>query len=313
MNRTAACAQPSAADVERWMPPDVSDGAQRAADAAPRAPSAEEIAAITEAAHRAGAEAGFSEGYAAGHQEGLDKAAEASEAERIEREAREAASEASRERILSESVAALEGIARALADPLASSADDLEPELLALVEALARRVISEELHTRPDLIERVLSQALAQLPSRNHPLYVHVHPDQQAILQAYANSRGESVIWVSDPAIEPGGCIVESGPSRIDASIQARLRQAVDAIWGELARPEPDGGDGLQTAQSPSAPEPPAELASSAAAQSDPVPEPDVSEQAAGATLDAQPEQPVSAPSLPDQSEPNQVAPEENP
>ncbi len=309
MNRVASYGQLGAADIERWMPPDVSAGVKRGSGAGLRAPSAEEIVAIEDAARRAGAEAGFREGYQAGHQEGLDKAAQAIEAERIERAAREEAHEASRERVLSETVAALEGIARALADPLASSIDDLEPELLALVEALARRVVSEELRTRPDLIQRVLSQALAQLPSRNHPLRVHVHPDQQAILQTYAEARGESVLWIPDPAMEPGGCILESGPSRIDASIQARLRQAIDAIWGEVARPEPESGDGdvRRTTESSGEPE------QGAAPQIVPATEPDAPKEAASPTLGVQPDQPVSEPSLPDQSELDQAESEENP
>jgi flagellar assembly protein FliH len=236
-------AKPSAHEAQRWMPPDVGAPLPRppASVAAPdpivQPPTADEIAAIEEAARTAGAESGYQAGYQSGYQEGLDQALQQAEEERLGRLAREAELHASQEATLRETVAALEGIARSLADPLASSADELEPELLMLVATLAKRVIMEELSLRPELITRVLRQALVQLPSRNHPLRVHVHPDDQAILDDYANSVGESIAWFADPAIERGGCLVDSGASRIDARLETRLRQSIDAVWGELAPP----------------------------------------------------------------------------
>ncbi|MBK1721315.1 hypothetical protein CKO23_03480 [Thiocystis violacea] len=219
------------------MPPDVTLRASQPEVEDVRLPTAEEVAAIEEEARRAGAEAGFREGYQAGYQEGCDKAAREAEVERGEREVREAEQRATQEGILAETVGALEAIAAELADPLASAVDALEPELLALVEAVARRVIMAELATRPELIQRVLREALGQLPSRHHAVRLYVHPDQQAVLESYAEHQGEDISWVPEPGMEPGGCVLESGPSRIDASLDARLRQAVEAIWGDLERP----------------------------------------------------------------------------
>lgn len=262
----AASSQPSRAhDVERWLPPDVG----RATGPVLKQPTQEEIAAMEEAARRAGAEAGFREGYRAGYEEGADKAAEEARVEREALAAREEARRQEQAQTLADTIAALEGIARELADPLASTADELEPELLALVEALARQVIMEELSVRPELIQQVLHQALGQLPSRQHALKVHVHPDQQAILETYAQARGEQVVWVADAAIEPGGCLIESGPSRIDASLESRLRQGVAAIWGDLSKPRQEI-DALELAA-----EPEEALSDEAWVQPDPEPEPE--------------------------------------
>nr|WP_209262207.1 flagellar assembly protein FliH [Thiorhodococcus minor] len=250
------------------MPPDVG----RATAPVLKPPTQEEIAAIEEAARRAGAEAGFRDGYRAGHKEGADKAAEEARVEQEQRAAREEAQRQEQTQALTETVAALEGIAQELADPLASTADELEPELLALVEALARQVIMEELSTRPELIQQVLHQALAQLPSRQHALKVHVHPHQQAILATYAQARGEQVVWVADAAIEPGGCLIESGPSRIDASLESRLRQGVAAIWGDLSKSRQEI-DVLELAA-----EPTDALADVAKIEPEPEPEPELGE-----------------------------------
>ena len=242
-------------DVQRWMPPSVNLETEAEMAAVPVAPTSEEIQAIEEMARRAGAEAGFREGYEAGYREGREQAAQEAEDERREREARELQWRAQEERTLQATVAALEGIAHALADPLASSADALEPELLVLVSTLARRVVVSELATRPELIERVLHEALQQLPSRKHELRIQVNPDDQRILEAYASAHGESVTWIADPAVEPGGCLLISGPSRIDASLEARLRQGIDAIWGELTPPV--SGDDATPAPAASDPVPP--------------------------------------------------------
>lgn len=228
-------------EAQRWMPPDVGipPPCQDEAEPVVLRPTAEEIEAIKDAARAIGSEAGYQAGYQAGYDAGQhaarEQVAQEAEAERQAREARETAWLAVQETTLRETVAALEGIAQALADPLAATVDALEPELLALTATLARRVIMEELSLRPELIQGVLRQALAQLPSRHHPVRVHVHPDEQATLAAYADASGENLTWVADPAIERGGCLLDSGPSRIDASLDARLRQAIDAIWGELA------------------------------------------------------------------------------
>lgn len=247
--------------IERWLPPDV--GLKVAAPPPPTPPSEEEIAALQEDARRAGAETGFQEGYQAGYKEGREKAEQEAEAERKEREAREEARQAAQEQTLKKAVAALEDVARLLADPLAATADDLEPELLALVEAVSRRVIADEIGTRPELVQQVLHEALAQLPSRNHPLRVQVHPEDQAIAERYAALREEQITWIPDPEIERGGCVLISGPSRIDATVEARLRQGVDAIWGDVVRPRQDpvdaaeGNGGGQDAAFEEAAEPP--------------------------------------------------------
>lgn len=234
--------QQRALRIQRWLPPDVSlrpepEIEPEVAPPPPPAPTPEEIAAIQEAARQEGLELGYREGYEAGYQAGRAQAEEEAARERAEREAREQAWRAEEERRLTETVAALEGIARALADPLAESVEVLEPELLSLVTALARQVVMAELRTQPELIQQVLHEALKQLPSRHHPVRVQVNPEDQAILASYAQSHDERISWIPDPAIERGGCIVLSGPSRIDATLETRLRQGIEALWGELAPP----------------------------------------------------------------------------
>ena len=232
----------AATTAERWLPPlvgVVEPVAELLEPEEPPPPTAEEIAAMIEAAQREAAEAGYRDGYERGYAEGQAQAAAEAAVEQAERAAREQAWRESEAQTLRETVAALESIAQSLADPLADSADALEPELLVLVSAMARRVVMAELTHAPERIQQLLHVALQQLPSRKHPIRLHVNPQDQSWLMAYAAARDEQLTWVADPEIERGGCVLMSGPSRIDATLDARLRQSIDAIWGELHPPKP--------------------------------------------------------------------------
>jgi len=235
--------------VQRWQPPDV--GAPPPApepepepEVEPEPerylPTAAEIEAIEQAARDAGYEAGFESGYKEGRELGQGEA---------EKEGR-----ARYDKKVRETVEALEGVARDLADPLAAAADALEPELLALVVAMARRVVMAELEQHPEHVARVLGSALGQLPSRNREIRVRINPEDAEILEAYARDRDERISWRPDPGVARGGCTIESGPSRIDATLEERLRQSVEALWGEVEptpdEPVVDGAESLSPAAS---------------------------------------------------------------
>ncbi len=211
------------ADAHLWEPPYI--GKINTVDLEPEyhIPTAAEVEEIEREAREAGHRSGFDQGY----QEGTQQAQQEAEQARQKWQKQEAAK-------LSATVAALEAVAGALADPLANAAESIEPELLALAIALAQRVIQAELTTREELIQAVLQQALDHLPSRKHSLTVRVHPEDQAVLERYAKKQGENVTWVADPTLSRGGCVVDSGSSHIDARLETRLQQNVDALWGDL-------------------------------------------------------------------------------
>nr|WP_242518922.1 FliH/SctL family protein [Thiorhodovibrio winogradskyi] len=216
-------------DVETWEPPYFGELPPKEPEVEHHLPTAAEVAAIEEAAREAGHAAGFEKGYQEGRERGQREAEQETQA-RADRE-------------LKASVAALESIAQELSDPLASAADDIEPELLTLVTTLAQRVIMAELDSRAELVRGVLHQALEQLPARHAEVRVRVNPEDLAVVETYAEDQGERIRWFADSEMTRGGCLVEAGPSRIDASVETRIAQAVDAIWGELSRPPADQGD----------------------------------------------------------------------
>ncbi|WP_024328909.1 FliH/SctL family protein [Thioalkalivibrio sp. ALR17-21] len=211
----------SASAASLWEPPEFDENGNEPEQR--RLPTAAEIEAIEEEARQNGFERGYAEGHELGKQE-AEKAARARE-----------------EKKLREAVAALESVGQGLSDPLADAADSLEPELLALVTALARQVIRVELQTRPEIIREVLDEAMRQLPGRNRSVRVHLHPEDQALVEQWGSAQAGEITWIPDPELARGGCRVEAGASEVDASLERRLRQAVEAIWdGHANVPDTD-------------------------------------------------------------------------
>ncbi|MGM0553441.1 MAG: FliH/SctL family protein [Pseudomonadota bacterium] len=216
------------ADAARWEPPVIGENGVQPVR---RLPTAAEIEAIEEEARQNGFESGYAEGHALGKQEA------------------EKAARARSDKTLREAVAALESVARGLNDPLADAAEALEPELLALVTALARQVLRVELETRPTVIESVLHEALQQLPGRDRPVRIHLHPEDQGLVEQFEKRTDREISWVADASLARGGCRVESGAAVVDASLERRLQHAIEALWNnaypgdDSAGGEPDDGE----------------------------------------------------------------------
>jgi len=211
-----------------WEPPEIGDNGVHPPR---RLPTAAEIEEIEDEARKNGFEGGYAEGHELGKKEA------------------EKATRAREDKKLRETVAMLESVAGGLADPLADAADALEPELLALVTALARKVVQSELETRPEQIRTVLEGALAQLPGRNQEVRVHLNPEDQALVEAYGERADARITWVPDAGLARGGCRLESGAASVDASLEQRLQHAVEALWdGEY--PEMDSAPDEEDHQS---------------------------------------------------------------
>ncbi len=98
---------------------------------------------------------------------------------------------------------------------------------------LARQVVRTELATRPEIVAHVATEAVnAVLVTARH-LRLRIHPGDQGHVAAGAAEalQAREVRLMADPAVEPGGCILESDLGRIDARIGARWAQAA-AVYG---------------------------------------------------------------------------------
>ena len=111
-----------------------------------------------------------------------------------------------------------------------------EADVLKLSIEVARRVLHREITLDPAAVEGLVRVALDKL--RDRDIYkVRVHPEQEALvraaLQNFANTSNIQVI--ADPAQSLGGAVFELDCGRLDASIEAQLKEIESGLADRFA------------------------------------------------------------------------------
>ena len=187
---------------DRWEPPSVGTDSTAAEPAAPPGPTVYELEEIERQAREEGYAAGLAEGRAVAKKE------------------------------LDERLARLDAICTAAARPLTGMDDAVERELALLATVIAQRVVTRELQLDPALIERIVREAAAALPSATRELRVWVNPSDLDLLKELGVAEAH---WRfgANPALQRGDCMLESERSRLDARVSTRLAAVVDAVIGD--------------------------------------------------------------------------------
>lgn len=182
-----------------------------------------------EEARRLGAERGYREGHKKGEAEGR----EAARVEALEgfqqREEQVAAA-------LQAATAQLEGIKTDLRL-------NAERDLLEFAAEVARRLTFALGRTSSEAVKENFSRAL-DLVAEQTSLIVRVHPDDVAALELFApevlsSTRArEGLSMVADDTISPGGCVVTSGTTTVDATLDTQLDTLITLLLG---KEKPDG------------------------------------------------------------------------
>lgn len=170
---------------------------------------------LDEAALKQAAEQAYAEGYARGHEAGGQEMRDALEAT-VRQKAEETA-------------VRMAQLLHNTRDHLRRSEDQISRHILELACDLARQVVRQELRGDPTHLKPVISEALAQLVDDGLPATVRMHPSDLALMQgALTENIGKSPPeFVADPSISPGGCMIESPSTSVDATIEKRWSRAV--------------------------------------------------------------------------------------
>lgn len=107
-------------------------------------------------------------------------------------------------------------------------------EVLALALVAARQVIQQHIEVHPESLLATLRELLAQV---HHPqVLISVHPDDAALLREHLENQPghEGHRLHEDPRLQRGGCIIEAGGGRIDASIETRWQQVVASLGSDF-------------------------------------------------------------------------------
>ncbi|MCG5528813.1 MULTISPECIES: flagellar assembly protein FliH [Halorhodospira] len=195
-------------------------------------PTVEEIEEIRATArrqgHQEGYEAGRHEGFHAGYPEGLQ------------------AGQSDGRRAGAVLVRRLRALLDTLGRPLEQLDRDAEDELLHLVFSVARRLALEELRTDPEHALAAVRQALRELPAQERGLTIQVHPEEHGFITEQLGTEVGDKGWsvVADAHLTPGGCIVTTETSRVDATVERRLDAVGEQLLGDAHAGE--GGEAVQ-------------------------------------------------------------------
>lgn len=175
---------------------------------------AEPDVALEQALHEARQRAygdGFNHGHDAGCQETRD------------------ALEATLRRSAEETAVRMGQLLHGMTDQLISSEQKIAVQILELACDIARQVVRQELQVNTRHLRAVIGESLELLVEDGLPATVRMHPEDLAIVKgALLETLGENAPeLVADPAISPGGCLIHSPSSTVDATIEKRWARAI--------------------------------------------------------------------------------------
>ncbi len=176
-------------------------------ESGPKPPTAQQLEAIEAAAYQDGFQRGQADGFTAGQQSAIAQAQR------------------------------LQGLIDHIARPLTQLDEEVEQALSALVSAVARRVISDELTVHPERILGIVRDVLAGLPPQLRTLRLHVQADDAALLKEHFQPPVDvqDFAIVTDASLLRGDCRVVTESSLIDGRLQTRLEQVMQAVEGDGA------------------------------------------------------------------------------
>lgn len=115
-------------------------------------------------------------------------------------------------------------LAQALLDPVAEQDNDLEKLLLDVICTLSESVVQRELMTDSSHIISLVKTAVDALPVGSKNLRVCLNPDDLAAVETYAEEQQLNWQFIGDQQLAPGGCRIETSESRVDFSVEKRLK-----------------------------------------------------------------------------------------
>jgi flagellar assembly protein FliH len=165
---------------------------------------------LQEARQQAYAE-GFQHGHDAGSQETRD------------------ALEATIRRSAEDTAVRMGQLLHSMGDQLIASEQLIARQILELSCDIARQVVRQELKVNTRHLRAVIGEALEQMVEDGLPATVRMHPQDLALMKgALIETLGDAAPdLVADPDISPGGCLIQSPSSTVDASIEKRWSRAV--------------------------------------------------------------------------------------
>ena len=171
-----------------------------------RLSSVAELEGIRQQAHDEGYAQGYAQGSDSGYAAGIQQAC--AEAEQIN------------------------ALLQSLQDALTQVDEQLAQSLLGLSLEIARKMVGDDLQAKPEVVLKVVSEAIGSLPHFNQNAHLILHPDDAELVRKQMGEHLLHAGWkvFTDAQIRRGGCRVETSHSQVDATVDARWKRVVESM-----------------------------------------------------------------------------------
>jgi flagellar assembly protein FliH len=195
---------------QRWELPSFSSAPPAAQTAALALSTAAELQQIKQLAHQQGFKEGQHSGQEAGYEAGYATGAKLAQLE----------------------VTSLHELIHTLEDGLTQLDQDVAQTLVDMSISIARKMISQTMEVKPELILELVREAIAQLPQFNQNPHLLLNPVDAELVRKFMSDELSHTGWkiFSDVQVRRGGCMVKTAHSLIDATLEARWERVLQSI-----------------------------------------------------------------------------------
>lgn len=161
-----------------------------------------ELESIRQHAHDEAHKQGYDAGYAAGIQQARSEAAQ------------------------------IHALLQNMQDALNQMDEQIAQSLLDLSLEIARKMIGETLQAKPEVVQKIVGNAINGLPHFNQNAHLILHPDDAELVRKQMGEQLSHAGWkiFTDAQIMRGGCRVETAHSNVDATTEGRWKRVVESI-----------------------------------------------------------------------------------
>lgn len=147
----------------------------------------------------------------------------------------------------------LDSLARQFTAQLQGVEQHIAESIVAIALDVARQVVRTQVRTDPQAVLPVAQEAIRSVVVPSSRLLLRVHPDDLAVVREHVDTTGDgrALQWQADPAVSPGGCVLQTDSGEVDGRIETRWARAVAALGHPEAPFESPTGPGDAVAPAP--------------------------------------------------------------
>lgn len=134
--------------------------------------------------------------------------------------------------------AAAQEVLRQAEENRRTTIESLEGSIIGLAQEIAERLMCTQLSLEPEIVCNVAKESLRLLQNRLQ-VFLYINPEELALyeknrdeLQRQLPPKAELQV-ITDPAIQPGGCRIDTENGQVDATMEARRSALLQALYGE--------------------------------------------------------------------------------